>query len=402
MIILTPTLKAAHVVATEAGAQAHSAAWLARQYGYAWDNNRCWTRNRSVPSADAQLGRGDLVLIDEAGMLDQDTAHALILIADETGALLALVGGRHQLPAVGRGGVLDLAARWVAPDASVSLDNVHRFADPGYAKLSLAMRSGQYPEGVFDLLVQRGQIVLHPDEASRTAVLADDAAATGALVVADTREQVADLNQAIRERHVTAGHVDDSRVLVTNGGERLGVGDRIATRRNDYELGVANRDIWTVTGLAEDGTMHLVGEAGTREVPYRYAICDVELVYASTVYGAQGQTTWTAHLVLGEHTGAASAYVAMTRGRDTNTAHLVAEDLDDARQQWALVFSRDRADLGPAHAAGFAADEAAKYEPYNHRRQPDRRKDPVPLSRRHREPPPSYSRPSAGGPGIGF
>ncbi len=42
-------------------------------------------------------------------MLDQDTARALLTIADEAGARVALVGDRHQLPAVGRGGVLDLA-----------------------------------------------------------------------------------------------------------------------------------------------------------------------------------------------------------------------------------------------------------------------------------------------------
>jgi ATP-dependent exoDNAse (exonuclease V) alpha subunit len=138
--------------------QAHSAAWLARQYGFSWDNDGRWTRELSVPSPDAVLCRGDLLLIDEAGMLDQDTARTLLTIADETGARLALVGDRHQLPAVGRGGVLDLAAHLADPDARLTLDNVHRFADPDYAKLSLAMRSGQNPEGVFDLLVQRDQI----------------------------------------------------------------------------------------------------------------------------------------------------------------------------------------------------------------------------------------------------
>ena len=348
------------------------------------------------------MGRGDLLLIDEAGMLDQHTAHALIRIADETGARVALVGDRHQLPAVGRGGVLDLAARWVDRDASVLLDTVNRFVDPDYARLSLAMRAGENPAAVFDQLVQRGQIVIHPDEASRTAVLADDAAVTGALVVADTREQVVDLNQATRERHVTAGKVDDSRVLITNGGERLGVGDRVATRRNDHDLGVANRDTWAVTGLAEDGTMQLAGGHGRRAIPPDYSALNVELAYASTVYGAQGETTRAAHLVLGEHTGAASAYVAMTRGRDSNTAHLVAEDLDDARKQWTLVFSRDRADLGPAHAARLAAAEAAQYEPYDFSQYVDRHDDSASVSRRQPEPPPSYSSPSRGGPGIGF
>ena len=60
-------------------------------------------------------------------MLDQDTARALLTIADEHHARVALVGDRHQLPAVGRGGVLDLAARYVHPDAHRELDTVHRF-----------------------------------------------------------------------------------------------------------------------------------------------------------------------------------------------------------------------------------------------------------------------------------
>ena len=60
-------------------------------------------------------------------MLDQDTAHALFTIADEHAARLALVGDRHQLPAIGRGGVLDLAHRWADPGARVDLEMLYRF-----------------------------------------------------------------------------------------------------------------------------------------------------------------------------------------------------------------------------------------------------------------------------------
>ena len=42
-------------------------------------------------------------------MLDQDTARALLTVADECQVRVALLGDRHQLAAVGRGGVLDLA-----------------------------------------------------------------------------------------------------------------------------------------------------------------------------------------------------------------------------------------------------------------------------------------------------
>ncbi len=54
----------------------------------------------------------------------------------------------------------------------------------------------------------------------------------------------------------------------------------------------------------------------------------------------------------------------MTRGREDNVAHLVAEDLDDARQLWVETFGRDRADLGPAHAARRAAEDLERYAPH--------------------------------------
>ena len=86
--------------------------------------------------------------------------------------------------------------------------------------------------------------------------------------------------------------------------------------------------------------------------------------YAATIHAVQGDTANSGHLVLGEHTGAAAAYVGMTRGRTNNTAHLVADTLDQAREQWITAFSHDRADLGPAHAADLAAAEAERYAPH--------------------------------------
>jgi exodeoxyribonuclease V alpha subunit len=393
LVVVTPTLKAATIAAQQVGAPAFSAAWLAHQHGYRWNTDGQWTRLRvgdpdpltghtyPGPAPAAMLRAGDLLLVDEAGMLDQDSARALMVIADTAHARVALVGDRHQLPAVGRGGVLDLAARWADPEACLTLEAVHRFGDPAYAQLSLSMRTGapQIPGVVFDALLARGQVRIYPTPAERTQALAAIAAAAtatratggsryggGVLLVADTREQVAELNGHIRERLVAGGHVDDTRVVTTWAGERIGVGDQIATRRNDRDADVANRDTWTVTGLRTDGGAVVAGSRGQRVLPGAYVRDHVELAYASTVYGAQGSTTGAAHLLVGEHTGAAGAYVAMTRGRDHNTAHLVAGTLKAARNQWIEVFSRDRADLGPAHAARLAAQEAAQYA--THRR----------------------------------
>ncbi len=408
LVVVTPTLKAAGVAAAEIGATAGSAAWLAFQHGWRWTDDGAWTRLTlgqadpvsGVPYAGpgfaARLALGDLLVIDEAGMLDQDTARALLVVADEHDVGVALLGDRHQLAAVGRGGVLDLAVRRVDPAAHMTLERVHRFTrtdqagqtvpDTEYADLTLAMRDGADLGGVFDALAARGQVRLHADAAALREALATLAAqlhrrGEQTAIVVDTREQAAELGAAIRERRVADGLVDDVRVAVTGAGQRIGAGDRIATRRNDRALGVANRDIWTVTAVGSSGALAVVpadvtptraipadvtpgvtpAGVGERVLPAGYVTAHVELAYASTAHGVQGDTVTSAHVVIGEHTGAASAYVGMTRGRTANTAHLVAADLGEAWQQWIAVFGRDRADLGPGHAAQLAATEAARY-----------------------------------------
>jgi hypothetical protein len=180
-------------------------------------------------------------------------------------------------------------------------------------------------------------------------------------MVADANEQVATLNAAIRDRFVASGCVDDRHTATTHAGQRIGVGDRVTTRRNDPDLDVANRDAWAVTRVAADGRVWLTGHRGERTLPAGYVREHVELAYAYTVYGVQGDTTTTAHAVIGDRSSAASAYVGMTRGRQANVAHLVADTSEDARAQWVTVFGRDRADLGPARAGKLAAREAARY-----------------------------------------
>ena len=76
-------------------------------------------------------------------MLDQDTALALLAVADEHGATLALVGDRAQLAAVGRGGVLDIAAQLTS--RVLDMTGVHRFTDPAHADLTVRMRRSENP-----------------------------------------------------------------------------------------------------------------------------------------------------------------------------------------------------------------------------------------------------------------
>ena len=392
LVVVTPTMKAADVAARETGAEGHSAAWLIHQHGWRWDDDGHWSRQSDPePLESAALRPGDLLVVDEAGMLDQDTARALLTVADETGARVAFMGDRHQLPAVGRGGVLDHAVAYADPATVVTLETVRRFTDAAYAILSLRMREGYRSDEVFEALLARDQIVVYPSDVEQTAALARLGAA-GDLVMADTREQVADLNAAIRARRDHDPLAGGQPTVTTSRGEILAVGDRVATRRNAPDLRVANRQTWTVTGVGGDGSVVLHNRGRDQVVPAQYAREHVELAYATTVHGAQGETVTRAHVALTDSTGAAAAYVSMTRGRGGNIAHLVAETIEDAKQQWIDAFARNRSDLGPARARDAALEDIERYGPAL------RPEAPTPArERRHREREQQHGPPSQSG-----
>lgn len=300
-------------------------------------------------------------------MLDQDTAVALLTVADEAGATLALVGDRAQLPAVGRGGVFDIAAA-LTPRV-FDLTSLHRFTDPDYAQLTLDLRTGRDPAALFDRLHALGLVVLHKDpETLRAAVAAERI--DGAAITAATNDEARELNALIREDRVRTGLVDDARTLEGVDGLSIGRGDLIQTRRNDSQVGVANRQTWIVQQVGDDGSLWVRDATSDRKqqrtlrLPAEYVTEHAHLAYAATAYGVQGLTAPESHTILSDALSAAGVYVGLTRGREANRLHVAATDLGDAREQFAAALERDRADRGLTEAterarlavAGIVAD----------------------------------------------
>src|SRR5690606_14852294 len=169
--VLAPTLRAAQVAHQQLGVPTASVAALVHAHGWRWNRDGVWSRlaqgdtdpetGRTYrgPSKAARLTLGEQVIVDEAGMLDQDTAIALLTVCAEAGATVALVGDRAQLTAVGRGGVLDMAAQ--LRGRTFDMAEVHRFTDPAYAEVTLQMRDGRNPGTVFDQLAAQGLVRLH-------------------------------------------------------------------------------------------------------------------------------------------------------------------------------------------------------------------------------------------------
>lgn len=358
---ITPTKKAAQVAQQELGVPADSVAKLVHANGWRWNRDGVWARltigetdpehggTYAGPPDDARLRAGERIVVDEAGMLDQDTTLALLTIADEAAATLALVGDRAQLPAVGRGGVLDMATQ--LSDRTIDMTTVHRFTNPEYADLTVRMRAREDPALLFDRLHALDLIVLHESTDAVQETIAGTARDGDAITTA-TNDEARALNAHIRDKRVQQGDVDDTRTTTGSDGLAIGEGDVIQTRKNDSDLGIANRQTWTVQHVGEDGTVW-VKEAGsghkyqrTVALPAEYVTEYTHLAYAATAYGVQGATVDESHTVLSDALDAAGFYVGMTRGRIRNRLYIVAADLDDAREQFTAVLERDRADRG--------------------------------------------------------
>ncbi|MFT4216089.1 MAG: hypothetical protein QM619_02755 [Micropruina sp.] len=83
------------------------------------------------------------------------------------------------------------------------------------------------------------------------------------------------------------------------------------------------------------------------------------LGYAVTAYGVQGATVDVSHTVLSDALDAAGVYVGMTRGRHANLLHIVAADMDHAKEQFTEALTRDPADRGLVVATTAAREDVA-------------------------------------------
>ena len=368
--VVAPTKKAADVAHQTLDVAADSVAALVHAHGYRWNTDGVWTRlapgdldpetGRAYtgPTEAARLRAGERIVVDEAGMLDQDSALALFTVA-EHGATLALVGDRGQLSAVGRGGVLDMAAQ--IRGRTIDMNEVHRFTDPAYADVTMRLRDREDPGAVFDRLCALGLICLHADTEHLQEHIARHRNDREAVTVA-TNDEATRLNVRIRDERVQAGAVDAETTANGSDGLPIGRGDLIQTRKNDTSLGVANRQLWVVQHAADDGALWAV-EAGsdrkrerTVRLPAAYVTEHAHLAYASTAYGVQGITATGSHTILTDAMSGAAVYVGMTRGTDENVLHVIAENPAEARQQFIDAVKRDRADRGLSDATQQAAE----------------------------------------------
>ncbi|MFG1818278.1 MobF family relaxase [Kribbella sp. NPDC049174] len=291
------------------------------------------------------LREGDLVVVDESAMASTSDLSQIEAHCDAAGAKLLLVGDHCQLAAVGAGGGMELVA---AGALTHELTETRRFTNDWEGPASLRLREGD--ESVLAEYHKQGRILDggHLEATQRSAAdawLADHLNGLHALLIVDTNHQAAELSAQLRARLVEYGQVDDERTAwLAATGNRVGAGDLIQTRLNAWHLNgyrgntraAFNRDEFKVVEVFDDGGLRVAPLIrGTRQpapgetmvLPASYVRDWVALGYAATVHSSQGLTVDSSHLVTTPNTSIYALYVAMTRGRVANTAHVVTQSL---------------------------------------------------------------------------
>ncbi|MGQ0479999.1 MAG: MobF family relaxase [Pseudonocardia sp.] len=340
-------------------------------------NIRAWLDGQARLDAGAtnpadetfRLRAGDLLVVDEAGAAPTPDLVAIHRRAEAAGAKLLLVGDPRQIGAVGPGGALaDIAERGI----SYELAEVRRFHDGWEGPASLRLRDGDTTVAAeyakHGRLVEAGTPEQAEAAASR-AWLADTLAGRDALLIVGSNDAAARVSTALRTELVRLGRVEEAGIRLGMQGTVAGVGDLVQARRNGWHLrghdGNAevpiNRQTYRVIAVSPDGQGLTVARVLGRDpdgrqrlaepmrLPGTYVAEHLTLAYASTVHAAHGRTVDAGYPVLGPGTDAASAYVQLTRGRDTNVAFVVTRNIVDS------------ADTGETHtiAARTAADVLA-------------------------------------------
>lgn len=343
VVALAPSGKAADVLGLEAGCPAETlASFLTRH------------RQRS----HTPWGPGTTVVIDEAGMAATDDLHSLVTLAQRHRWRLVVIGDPLQLPAVGRGGVF---AHWTATLPAHHLETPRRFEEEWEASASLGLRNGE-PTAVAEYEQHRRLKAVHPTlAAARVAAIHQRHADAGrsVAITTNTAEGARRINVEIQRQTNPRGR---GRVALADG-TRAGPGDRIATRRNQPSLRttdghqVRNRHTWTVESAEPDGSLTVAHpDRGTVRLPAEYVAEHVELGWAVTGYGNQGDTVDVGLAVLEPGTTRNHAYVALTRGRQTNLAFLT--DPTGTAQAGDLLTSI--VERSPRHDSALAVDEALR------------------------------------------
>ena len=308
--------KAAEGLEESSGIQSRTLASWSR----GWDNDR------------GTLGRGDVLVIDEAGMVGSRQLARFVGEVEARGAKIVLVGDHEQLQAIGAGAPFRAITEEIG---HAELSEIRRQRVDWQREASVAFATHRTAEGLAAYR-DRGDIRFSESgEDARGAIVRDyladhDKRPDGTRVaMAHRRADVRAINDAIRTELQDRGELARGNVpavgsdagaltFTTNDGAReFAPGDRIVFLENNRDLGVKNGMLGTVEHVEAGRIVAQLDGRGGESVSVPMG--DYQAVdhgYATTIHKNQGATVDRAYVLASGTMDRHLTYVAMTRHRD--------------------------------------------------------------------------------------
>jgi exodeoxyribonuclease V alpha subunit len=345
LLLAAPTGRAAKRLEESTG---HSASTLHRLLDY-------------VPGAERfhcneeQPLEGDMLVVDEASMLDVTLAHALLRAVPSTMSLV-LVGDQNQLPSVGPGNVLAdvIASGRVVSTALTRVFRQDHRSD--IVRVAHGMLTGEVPleSGEDYYFIEAGSSE-HARNIIREVVTTRIPRRFGLDPLRDVQVLCpmyrgpvgADaLNRDLQDM------LNPGQLEVERAGKRFRVGDKVLQIRNDYDREVWNGDVGRITNIDVPGAKAYV-RFPEREQEYRFEeLGDLLPAYAISVHRSQGSEypavivpVTTDHFLMLRRS---LIYTAVTRGKKlvvivgSRKAMEMAVNNDDDGRRWSGLRERLR------------------------------------------------------------
>ncbi|HAU1979725.1 TPA: Ti-type conjugative transfer relaxase TraA [Legionella pneumophila] len=268
-----------------------------------------------------KLNSSDVLIIDEAGMVDFASMALLIREAKKAGSKVILVGDPDQLKPIHKGEIFRGIA---ALTGYIELEHIKRQNDLGDRLASMNIAKGMIDEAIdhyhekeaivfSETTEAAAQNLIHEWQADITKTNLQDS-----VVLAFTRASVSYLNEqarlALKEKQILG-----QEEITVQGFEKplkITIGERLLFRQNDKTLGVRNGDLGTVQSIKSNQFQIKLDSGELLTIPSTYTKMDYG--YALTVHKSQGMTVkhskvlidskyWDRHL----------SFVAMTRHKDS-------------------------------------------------------------------------------------
>jgi Ti-type conjugative transfer relaxase TraA len=334
-----------------------------RKDGYA----HAATLHRELGQLERDPSRWDrktVVMVDEAGMMDNAIMAKLLKGAEHSGAKLILAGDDRQFASVSRGGMF---TELVNLHGAAELKTVLRQREAYQAKASEDFARGDV-HAALKAYGARGQIVWCDSlaDARQRAVEAQSSTTGLSFLYASTNKEVEELNQAEQLRRraelaATGEQIQAHGFKTVRGEVSVAAGERVQFYETNRTLGVATSEFGTVK-VVTPKRMEVVKDDGTTVAfdPVKYDKWG--LGFSGTGYKGQGKTQLRTAAVYDNAYAwdARAAYVIGTRHREDYRLYVPRELAPDMAMLTGQIM-RQREDKGSSLRFGVTEANPARH-----------------------------------------